>query len=89
MHREGLAIAGVFIKASFLGETSYQFCGHLSQRRTEKNNGKIVNYGKQYFTGFIIFRIRGISLRMGGNTAQSHGNAGAGGNAVLHAGAHE
>lgn len=89
VHREGLAAFGLFMKACFLGETSYRFYGHLPQRYTEKNNGKIVNYGKQHFTGFIIFRIIRINLMMGDDTAQSCGNVGAGGNAVLCPGVHE
>lgn len=64
-HREGLAIARLFMKACFLGGASYRFCCHLPRRCTEKNNGKIVNYGKQHFTAFIIFRIIGINLLMG------------------------
>lgn len=36
MHREGLAIFGLFMKAHFLGGASYQFCGHFPQRCTKK-----------------------------------------------------
>lgn len=83
-HREGLAIARLFMKACFLGGASYRFCCHLPQRCTEKKNGKIVNYGKQHFTAFIIFRIIGINRLMG-----TRGNVGAGGNGVLCPGVQE
>lgn len=78
VHREDLAVAGLFMKACFLGETSYRFCCRLPQRCTEKNNRKIDNYGKQHFTGFIIFRIIGINLLMDDDTTKSCGKVCAG-----------
>lgn len=69
------------MKACFLGEN--QLCGHLLQRGTEKNSGKIVYDGKCHFTGFVIVRIIGVTLLMAGDTVQSRGNMSTGGNAAL------
>lgn len=79
---EGLTIARLLVKACFLGGGN-QLCGHLPQRCTEKNSGKIVYDGKCHFTGFSIVRIIGVTLLMAGDTVQSCGNMSASGNAAL------
>lgn len=58
-------------------------------RDAQKKKKKTFNYGKQHFSGFIIFRIIRINLLRSGDTAQSCENMSAGGNAVLHLGVRE
>lgn len=78
---EGLTKARLLVNACFLGGN--QLCGHLPQRCTEKNSGKIVYDGKCHFTGFIMVRIIGVTLLMVGDTVQSLGNVSIGEKAAL------